>query len=192
MPRHARSHSATNVYHFITRGTNKKKIFHEENDFNAYKKLLLEYKERFNIQIYHYCLMSNHAHLLVRSDTPHDLSQMAHFVQRRYAYYYCKTYHWAEQVFRKRFISIPVENDAYLLECGRYIERNPIQAHLAKEPDDYPYSSYNHYANSREDCLVTTSPAYLALGYTQSELEASYKCYVRQARQNEVIMDIPF
>ncbi len=192
MPRYARAWSASNVYHFITRGVNKKRIFHREVDFQFYKKLLCEYKDRFNVQIYHYCLMNNHSHLLVRAETPQDLSRMAHFVQRRYAYYYCKTYHWAEQVFRKRFISIPVENDAYFLECGRYIERNPIQAHMVKIPDEYPYSSYNYYAQSAEDDLLTASPVYPALGNTPLERMAAYRLYVKQPREKEVMMDIPF
>ena len=182
MPRHPRQVSPTGVYHFINRGVNKKILFHRPEDFDYYLKLILEYKERLNIQIYHYCFMSNHTHMLLQAADTSPLSQFAHFIQRRYAYYYCKTYHWSEQVFRKRFIALPIEKDAYLLECGRYIERNPLDAHLVENLINYYYSSYNFYAYNKPDPLVTESPLYSTLGRSQDERMNIYRFYVDHNR----------
>ncbi len=192
MARRPRQESPTQVYHFMNRGVNKKKIFHEKRDFDCYRKLLKEYSVRLDIQIYHYCFMSNHTHLLLKAPDIYSLSKFGHFVQRRYAYYYCKTYHWSEQVFRKRFLSIPIEKDEYLLECGRYIERNPLEAKLVDNLTDYPYTSYSFYANDKADDLLTESPLYPALGNTSLERAASYRFYVIQNRMKESEVLTPF
>ena len=186
MPRYPRFESPTKVYHFINRGVNKKKLFHRPEDFRFYKDLIFEYKERFRIDIYHYCLMINHTHLLLRAEEAVLLSRFAHFIQRRYAYYYCKTYHWSEQVFRKRFISISVENDGQFLECGRYIERNPLDAKLVEKIEDYPHTSYPHYAHNKPDFLVTLSPLFDTLGRSLEERRAVYYFYVNQVRNYEI------
>lgn|SRR3989338_2662690 len=192
MPRKPRQTSPTNVYHFINRGVNKKTLFHKHEDYCYYLKLLLEYRDKLNIHIYHYCLMRNHTHVLLRAEDTSLLSKFAHFIQRRYAYYYCKTYKWSEQVFRKRFISIPIEDDSYLLECGRYIERNPVEAKLVGDLKDYSYSSYPFYAYNKPDRLITTSPLYQDLGAVPNERMAAYRFYINQAREQEKELTIPF
>jgi putative transposase len=165
---------------------NKKKIFHRGGDFDFYKDLIKEYKERFEAHVLHYCLMSNHTHMIVGCDEIGSLSAFAHFLHRRYAYYYCKTYHWSEQVFRNRFISIPIEKDAYLLECGRYIERNPLDAGIVQDPGEYKYSSYDFYAHGVQDGLVTESPAYAGLGKTPEERMLVYRFNVLHNRDYEL------
>jgi len=186
MPRKPRQWSSSGYYHFINRGVSKKKIFHRDEDFDFYRDLLMEYKERFNVRILHYCFMSNHTHMIVGCDDISSLGRFAHFLQRRYAYYYCKTYHWAEQVFRNRYTSIPIEKDAYLLECGRYIERNPLDAGIAQDPKDYKHSSYNHYAYGATDNLVTESPLYVNLSKTSEERQLVYRFNVTHNRDYEL------
>lgn len=192
MPRRPRQESPTGVYHFINRGVNKKKIFHNASDFGCYRKLLREYSDKLVIQIYHYCFMSNHTHLLLKAPDVQSLSRFGHFTQRRYAYYYCKTYHWSEQVFRKRFLSIAIEKDEHLLECGRYIERNALEAKLAERLEDYAYTSYPFYAYNEPDDLLTESPLYSTLGMTPPERMAAYRFYVIQNRQQESAPTVPF
>jgi putative transposase len=186
MPRKPRQRSSSGYYHFINRGVNKKKIFHRDEDFDFYKGLLIEYKERFNVHILHYCLMSNHTHMAVGCDEVDLLGRFAHFLQRRYAYYYCKTYHWTEQVFRSRYLSIPIEKDSYLMECGRYIERNPLDAGLVQDPKDYKHSSYGFYAHSIPDSLLSESPLYADLGNTPEERMLVYRFNVLHNRDYEI------
>jgi putative transposase len=127
MPRKRREESQAGVYHWIVRGMNKKDLFHDERDFRRFRELLAEYKKTYSVLIFHYCLMTNHVHLLIRADGLKALSEFSHFTQRRYAYYYCKRYRWTGSVFQRGFKSLVVDRDEYLLECGRYIERNPLK-----------------------------------------------------------------
>ena len=192
MSRRPRQESPTQVYHFINRGVNKKKIFHHAKDYNFYLGLLKEYCEKLNAQIYHYCIMSNHAHLVLKAESLESLSRFGHFTHRRYAYYYCKTYHWSEQVFRRNFMSVPILDDSYLLECGRYIERNPVDAKLVEKPEDHAYSSYLFYAEGKETPLLTESPLYQNFGRSSLERQAAYKFYVCQERQEIKELTMPF
>jgi putative transposase len=185
MPRKPRRESESGVYHFIVRGVNKKKLFHRPEDYEFYRALLVEYKTALGIEIYHYCLMNNHVHLVLKAPDLSTLSRFGHFTQRRHAYYYCKTYRWAEQVFRKRFLSLPIENDAYLLECGRYVERNPLEAKLIDRIEDYPYTSLPFYIAGKADALVSESPAFLSLSVDERERRRIYRFYVLQERIKE-------
>jgi len=136
--------------------------------------------------------MTNHTHLLLRAEELPLLSQFGHFVQRRYAYYYCKTYKWSEQLFRGRFVSLPIEKDTYLLECGRYIERNPLKTNLVQDLKDYSHSSYHFYAYDKPDGLITRTPLFTELAQTQKERAAAYRFYVTQARETEMKMKSSF
>jgi putative transposase len=182
MPRKPRCASSTGVYHFVNRGVNKEKLFHRKGDYDFYCSLMQEYSEKLNIQIYHYCLMANHTHLLIQTANLEELSRFGYFIQRRYAYYYSKSYSWPEQVFRKRFFSLSVEKDSQLLECGRYIERNPVQAGITNSPTDYAYSSYQHYVGLRHDEFITYSPTYLDLSHLPAERQRLYQLYVCHER----------
>ncbi len=182
MPRKPRQASSTGYYHFINRGVNKMILFHEEKDYRYYYGLLLHHSTKLRVRVHHYCLMRNHTHLLVSTDEVGALSCFAHFVQRRYAYYYCRTHNWSEQVFRKRFLSAPIEDEMYLMECGRYIERNPLEAKITKDLSAFAWSSFRFYAQGAADALVTPSPHYEGMGYNEEERRRAYRFYVLQPR----------
>ena len=189
MPRKNRIGSETGVYHFITRGVNKKRLFHARQDYRVYTGLMAEHSKALDIQIYHYCLMNNHTHILLRSPNIESLSKFGHYLQRRYAYYYSKTHNWPEQVFRKRFIALPINKDAYLLECGRYIERNPVRASLVEDPKDFDYSSYRYYGLGWGSDFLTPNPLYEAMGPSPQERMLAYRDYIKTERPYEEIVD---
>ena len=189
MPRKKRQRSSTGIYHWIVRGINKKKLFHDSQDFFNFKNLLIEYKSKDSISIYHYCVMTNHVHLLMRADDLNDLSQFSHFIQRRYAYYYCSRYHWTGGIFQRGFRSFAIDREEYLLECGRYIERNPLKAGIVDKPEDYEYSSYRFYANKEPDSLLIQSPAFMGLSELAPERSRLYQKYVLENRIQEEMID---
>lgn len=192
MARKPRLVSSSGFYHLMCRGVNKKKLFHRPEDYEYFKALLLEHSQKLGICLFHYCFMTNHVHILVHAEQMKTLSQFGHFIQRRYAYYYCKTHAWSEQVFRNRFLSLPIEENSYLLECGRYIERNPLDAGLAKDPGDYAHSSYLYYAKQEDDPLLTEDPLYASMGGSDRERMAAYRFYVTQPREKESQEKAPF
>lgn len=127
--------------------------------------------------------------MLVRVKNLDLLSKFSYFVQRRYAIYYLKQYRWPGQVFQRNFKSFTIDSDAYLLECGRYIERNPVRVDIVSDPEHYPYSSYRHYVRPSCDPLVTESPAYVDLARSSERRREIYRDYVRAKRPYEAMVD---
>lgn len=188
MPRKRREASPTGIYHWIVRGMNKRRLFHEREDYGCFFDLVYEYAREEGIEVYHYCLMTNHAHFLLKTMELKHLSRFAHYVQRRYAYSYCKKYKKCGSVFQRGYRSFCVDKDSYLLECGRYIERNPVRAKIVGHPGDYLYTSYRFYAQGEKNDLLTASPAYLGLSPLPVKRESMYDDYVCRVRiQDEMI-----
>ena len=185
MPRKTRQESPTGIYHWMSRGYLKRDIFRSRPDFDKFLGLVQEYSPKHQIAVYHYCLMNNHLHFLVKAPTIKDLTLFSHFVKRRYAYYYSKTYRHAGATFEKRFNAIPVTDERYLLECGRYIERNPVRAGIVKHPADYAYSSSRYYLRGELSCILSPSPAYLAISEDPDTRRALYEQYVTETRPQE-------
>ncbi len=192
MPRRPRQASASGYYHFINRGVNRSTLFYESEDFDFYKSLFSELTAAHGIRVLHYCFLSNHTHALIHAEDITSVSAFAHHLHRRYAYYLAKARARSEQVFKKGFIAKAVEDDAYLLECGRYIERNPLEAKLVTDPVAYPYSSYAFYAYARPDALVDKNPLYEDLGYDNRGREAAYRVYVNAVRIAPGAQLLPF
>jgi putative transposase len=70
-----------------------------------------------------------------------------------------RKYRRVGHLWQDRFKSFVVERDAYLLECGRYIERNPLRCGLVDNPLDYPWSSYRVYAAAGSDPALESKSA---------------------------------
>ena len=66
MPRQARKKSNSGIYHIILRGINRQQIFEDSEDYNKFLRILEECKEISEFEIFAYCLMSNHIHLLLK------------------------------------------------------------------------------------------------------------------------------
>lgn len=147
MPRAARKKSETGIYHLMMRGINKQNIFGDDGDCERFLQALQQYKDKSGYQIYAYCLMGNHLHLLLRVGKE-PLEQIMRRVCGSYVYWYNWKYRRIGNLFQDRFKSEPVENDAYFLTVLRYIHQNPIKAGIEKDIAKYRWSSYNDYVKS--------------------------------------------
>lgn len=90
--------------------------------------------------------MGNHVHLLM--EFPEEpIEQVFKRIGSKYVYWYNTKYQRKGYLFQDRFKSEPVDDDAHFLTVLRYIHQNPVKAGLCKRVEDYPYSSYQEYAN---------------------------------------------
>ena len=175
MPKIRRIIPVNAAMHLINRGNNRQYIFNNDADKLRYYSLALELKEENNITIFHYCLMDNHPHLIIWLNDESRLSKFMKQLSLSYYDYYKKTYGYSGHLWQGRFKSNIIDTDSYLLQCGKYIELNPVRARMVILPQDYLFSSYNFYAYGKPDSLLTQSPVYLALSDSQ---EARRKQYV--------------
>ena len=92
-------------------------------------------------------------------------------------------------LFQGRYKSPYIDKDEYLLECGRYIERNPLRAQIVDDLSQYYFSSYNFYSEDRRDDIITVNPLYEALSNDPAMRKQLYKQYLLQERPYENIID---
>ncbi|MFH1640712.1 MAG: transposase [Candidatus Omnitrophota bacterium] len=164
--------------HIRARGNNRLYLFQEDSDKAHYLRVIQELKEENKIDIFHYSLMSNHAHMIVWLEQAHNLSRFMKQLQLRYFNYYKSTYGYAGHLWQGRFKSSLIDTDAYLMQCGKYIELNPVRAGLVARPEDYAFSSYRYYAYGSNDALITPNPAYLGLSDRAEERRKQYIAFV--------------
>ncbi|MGE5197398.1 MAG: transposase [Deltaproteobacteria bacterium] len=164
--------------HIMCRGNNKQNIFHGDRDKFEYYSSLVNYKEENQVSIFHYCIMNNHVHLVVRLAEKTTVSRFIKQVNLSYYNYYKKIYDYAGHLWQARFKSRIIDTDVYLLQCGKYIELNPVRGGLVKSPKEYLFSSYNHYACEKYDPIITDSPMYLGLSDSKKKRTEEYINYI--------------
>ncbi len=145
MPRIARKSLDTSFFHIMVQGINKEYIFAEKCEMEKYLNLLEKNYEECNIEIIAYCIMNNHAHLLVYTEQKMELTKFMSKVNTSYAIYYNKKHNRCGYVFRNRYNVEPIFTEKHLLSCIKYIHYNPVEAKICKNEGDYQYSSYNDY-----------------------------------------------
>jgi putative transposase len=162
----------------INRGHARETVFHDDEDRARFLQLLAEYRDRFELRIYHYCVMGNHFHVLLQLPDPRGVSRVMAGLLVAYWHHYRLRLGLVGHLFQGRFKSPAVEADEYLLSCGRYIERNPLEAHLATEPWDYPWSSCRAYALGTADGLLAPNPWYEAFGADAASCQAPWRAFL--------------
>ena len=87
MSRKPRELSPTNIYHVVIRGADRQILFEEKTDYQKYLHILEYYKSECNFELYAYCLMSNHIHLIIHiNDIP--LSSVFRRINTSYAVWF--------------------------------------------------------------------------------------------------------
>ncbi len=140
MPRQARRESQTGIYHIMLRGINKQQIFEDTEDYEKFLYILKDCKEISGFELYAYCLMGNHIHLLIKT-TKEPLQLIFKRIGSRFVYWYNQKYERIGHLFQDRFKSQPVEDEKYFFAVLRYIHQNPVKDGLSKSIYDYKYSS---------------------------------------------------
>ncbi|MGN0458662.1 MAG: REP-associated tyrosine transposase [Eubacterium sp.] len=147
MPRQARQKSESGIYHIMIRGINKQQIFQENEDYQKFLNVVKDCKEISGFELFAYCLMSNHAHLLLKEGNE-NLDLIVKRIGSRYVYWYNTKYKRTGHLFQDRYKSEPINNDEYLLSAIRYIHQNPVKAGIVERCENYKYSSYNAYISN--------------------------------------------
>lgn len=132
--------------HIVQRGNNRSSCFFCEKDYAFYVKKLKEASVKHNVKIHAFVLMTNHVHLLVTPNDQYGVSLMMQSLGRNYVKYINLTYQRTGTLWEGRFKSSLVASDSYFFRVSRYIELNPVRAHMVKLAGEYPWSSYRHNA----------------------------------------------
>ena len=192
MSNHRRIVSPTGIYHVMSRGNNKNKIFENESD----KKKLLKYFKRIadsnEVTILAYCIMPNHYHLLIQdeiqvqetlkfrqlqdgaivqsvpgSECTGGVSHGIHRLNTAYSHYYAMTYGHVGHAFQGRYRSKAIDSVDYLARVIRYIHQNPVKAGMTETAAEYVYSSYGEFLGKQKFRIIPENGAELlqAMGF---------------------------
>jgi putative transposase len=141
------------LYHIITRGVDRRDIFHSAEDHQKFLSLLSAQKGKLPFFLYAYCLMTNHVHLLIERMTD-DVGRIMHRVLTGYSQYYNRRYRRTGHLLQGRHKAILCQSDAYLAELVRYIHLNPVRAKMVAAPENYPWSSHRAYIGVETTAMI--------------------------------------
>lgn len=185
MPRSAREKSKTGIYHVILRGVNQKTIFHDDEDNRRFLTTIERYKSVSSINVYGWCLMGNHAHLLLREGRD-SLSSALKRIGISYVRYYNDKYNTSGHLFQDRYRSESVEADDYLLTVIRYIHQNPVKAGMLNTPSEWKWSSCPVYNGLKTDQPDILDESFVLSLFSRSLSEASAKFRVFNEERSEI------
>lgn len=147
MGRQARKYSQTGMYHIVFRGISRQNVFEEEKDYVKILNMIQKLKQEMNFEIYAYCLMNNHVHLLLKECNMGDISLIMRRLLTKYVGWFNRKYSRSGVLIANRYKSCPIEFSEYLLSVVRYIHYNPIKAKMVANINEYKWSSYSEYIN---------------------------------------------
>ncbi len=173
--------------HAIVRGIDRAAIFFAEADYRAFLAALAELAASASVRVHAYALMTNHVHLLLTPATTRGPAMFMKGLGQRYVQYVNRAYTRTGTLFEGRFRSSVIEADSYLLACQRYIELNPVRAHMAPTPEAYPWSSYRCNALGTTDPVIAPHPLYLDLAEGDEARRSRYRnLFAEEIREGEL------
>jgi REP-associated tyrosine transposase len=145
------------AHHVTQRGVRRSDVFFCDEDRELYISLLSKFCIKSGTEIWAYCLMSNHVHLVMVPGTEDGLRASLGEAHRRYTQYINQRENCRGHLWQERFHSFPMD-ESYLLAGVRYVELNPVHAGMVKLPEEYAWSSARAHLSGKDDGLVKVSP----------------------------------
>ena len=177
MARKARVEVEGGLYHVITRGNNRRRMFDSPADFEKFLSLLAVQKLRLPFFLYAYCLMTNHVHLLIERQAD-ALGRIMHRVLTGYSQYYNRRRRRVGHLLQGRHKAILCQSDQYLSELVRYIHLNPVRAGMVNLPEQYQYSGHRAYLGLEPAGIVDVDPVLRHFGARKDVARDRYRQFV--------------
>ncbi|PKV48710.1 REP element-mobilizing transposase RayT [Aquimarina sp. MAR_2010_214] len=142
-------------FHIYNRGNNKEDIFKEERNYKYFLSLLDKYCNDI-CEVYAYCLLKNHFHLVIKTNTDVEgrlISQKFSNMFNTYVKAINKVYDRNGSLFKDRFLRKKIDNEVYLKQLIIYVHLNPEHHRMALDFREYPFSSYQSFLSSKHSRL---------------------------------------
>ncbi len=183
MARISRQNLLSLYFHVIVQGINKEYIFSTIEMMNKYRNLLKQNIQQSDVKLLAYCIMSNHAHMLMYAEDIQEMSKIMQKINTSFARFYNIKKNRVGFVFRDRFYTQQILSKRQLYNCLAYIHNNPVKAGMVKYPGDYKYSSYNEWIGKK--VIIDPMSAELVYGEEKQTIDEFKKMHF-----NNEILDI--
>ncbi len=156
MPKYPRLVVPGYPHHITQRGIRKQQTFFDDSDYLAYIELVKELKIKAGVDIWAYCLMPNHIHMIAVPKERQSLARLFGTAHHRYAKRVNAIHDWRGHLWQERFFSV-VMDETHTLAAMRYVELNPVRAGLCKRADEWQWSSVHGNLGNRIDEMIDNS-----------------------------------
>jgi len=139
------------IYHVMSRGSQRRSVFEDEQDYQRLLQGLERTVGRYGWDLLSFTLVPNHFQLFLRTPQP-NLSRGMQYLVSSYANWYGRRHRRPGQVTQGRFKARLIENESYFWTVSRHVHLNPVRGKrpLVAHPADWPWSSYPGYARKRD------------------------------------------
>ncbi len=168
-------------HHITQRGNRRQQTFFGDDDYEAYLELMAEWCREQGVEIWSYCLMPNHVHLIAVPKSEDGLRRAIGEAHRRYTRRINFREQWRGYLWQGRFASFVVD-ERYLLAAARYVEWNPVRARLVEHPRQWRWSSAKAHLKGRDDRLVSVAPLLAMAG--------DWRAFLRTAIAEDELRDL--
>jgi putative transposase len=144
-------------HHVTARGNRREPIFFEDGDQEIYRDLLAEQMRKAEVEVWAYCLMPNHVHLILCPNSKTGMAVALGAAHRRWANFVNARGRWRGHLFDGRYASVVMDDD-HLMSAIRYVALNPVRAGLVSRAEDWAWSSVRAHLAGGDDALVTVRP----------------------------------
>jgi REP-associated tyrosine transposase len=177
MARRPRVHFPGALYHVISRGNQRQKIYKDAADYQRFEKLLGEMVKRHSATVYAYVLMPNHFHLLLEVDRV-PLSKAMQVLLYRYTRGYNRRYRKDGHLFQGRYKAILCDRGSYWMELIRYLHLNPVRAGMVSDPS-HRWSSHAAYVRGQSTSRIAVEEGLKLWGARRSQAIKAYQQFIR-------------
>jgi putative transposase len=154
MPRVSRAIAVDYPHHITQRGNYRQTVFSEEGDYAKYLELLANFCPKYNLDIWAYCLMPNHVHMVAVPRRQESLARLFNTIHMLYAQYINRKRNATGHLWQGRFFSC-VLDERHLYAAVRYVEMNPVRGGMVSVPHDYPWSSAKAHITGVHDPILS-------------------------------------
>ena len=193
MPRQARLDVAGTLHHIILRGIEKRQIFDDGVDRKGFVARMGQLAMETKTKIYAWSLLTNHAHLLMRSG-PGGLAQYMRRLLTGYAQAYNRRHKRHGHLFENRYKSILCDEEVYFQELVRYIHLNPLRAGLVGNLvglDRYRWSGHGVLMGKVKYSWQDADYVLSWFGKKAGQARRIYRCFVsegiKQGRRPDLV-----
>jgi len=182
MPRVARTVARGYPHHVTQRGNYRQTIFETDEDYHQYLEWLKAYTHKYSLDIWAYCLMSNHVHFVCVPKREDSLSRTFNMLHMRYAQYVNRRRKASGHLWQGRFFST-ILDEPHVYAAVKYVENNPVRAGIVTKAEEYYWSSARAHVQGTSDGILSSDC------YLLSEIKG-WKQYLRERGDEGVIQTI--
>jgi len=144
-------------HHVTQRGNGGARTFFGDDDYALYRDLLATHCRAASVEVWAWCLMPNHVHLILVPTDQDGLRRALARVHRAYAGIIQARRKRSGHFWQGRFGAVAMDED-YLAAALRYVALNPVRAHLARRAQDWRWSSTRAHLRGRDDGVTALHP----------------------------------